>query len=71
MDTHGANVIDDVWSLLEEAYKTFGPYPTLLERDFNIPEVPELIEEVDQIRKIQAGFEDADHSDSAALKRHG
>jgi uncharacterized protein (UPF0276 family) len=53
VDTHGAQVIDDVWALLDEAYAVFGPYPTLLERDFNFPAVPELLTEVDRIRAAQ------------------
>ncbi|CAA0091702.1 Uncharacterised protein [BD1-7 clade bacterium] len=53
VDTHGADVIDDVWQLLEEAYKTFGVLPTLLERDFNIPEMDGLVLEVERIREIQ------------------
>lgn len=53
VDTHGARVIDDVWALLDEAYDALGPYPTLLERDFNFPAVPELLEEVDRIRAAQ------------------
>jgi uncharacterized protein (UPF0276 family) len=42
VDTHGADVIDPVWQLLDAAYKHFGVFPTLLERDFNIPPVDEL-----------------------------
>lgn len=53
VDTHGARVIEDVWALLDEAYAVFEPYPTLLERDFNFPAVPELLEEVDRIRSAQ------------------
>ncbi len=53
VDTHGADVIDDVWGLLEEAYRTFGVLPTLLERDFNIPAMGELQQEVNLIREIQ------------------
>ncbi len=53
VDTHGAPVIDDVWSLLSLAYEIFGVYPTLLERDFNIPPVPELLTEVARIRQLQ------------------
>ena len=56
VDTHGADVIDDVWQLLEKAYETFGVFPTLLERDFNIPPVPELLKEVEQISAIQNKF---------------
>nr|WP_010133633.1 DUF692 domain-containing protein [Microbulbifer agarilyticus] len=54
VDTHGAPVIDPVWALLQKAYAAFGPMPTLLERDFNIPPLPELCEEVAQIRQFQA-----------------
>ncbi len=53
VDTHGANVIDPVWSLLDKAYEVFGVFPTLLERDFNIPKLPVLMQEVDQICQLQ------------------
>ena len=49
VDTHGADVIDKVWDLLDLAYAHFGVFPTLLERDFNIPPIPNLIEEVTRI----------------------
>lgn len=55
VDTHGADVIDPVWSLLEAAYRRFGMFPTLLERDFNFPPVEALLREVDTIRRLQAG----------------
>jgi len=54
VDTHGADVIDTVWQLLDKAYETFGVFPTLLERDFNIPPVPELLKEVEQISSLQS-----------------
>ena len=53
VDTHGADVIDPVWDILHKAYEHFGVFPTLLERDFNIPAVPELLNEVEQIVRIQ------------------
>ena len=53
VDTHGADVIDPVWDILHKAYEHFGVFPTLLERDFNIPAVPELLNEVKQIITIQ------------------
>jgi uncharacterized protein (UPF0276 family) len=53
VDTHGADVIDPVWQLLEQAYAHFGPMPTLLERDFNIPPLPELLGEVRRIAELQ------------------
>ncbi len=54
VDTHGSDVIDPVWQLLQEAYQHHGIFPTLLERDFNIPSVPELLAELDIIQEMQA-----------------
>ena len=56
-DTHGADVIGDVWDLLDKAYELFGVFPTLLERDFNIPPLPELLSEVDTIIAMQQQHE--------------
>jgi uncharacterized protein (UPF0276 family) len=53
IDTHGADVIEPVWDLLEHAYARFGVFPTLLERDFNIPPLPELNREVARIGALQ------------------
>jgi uncharacterized protein (UPF0276 family) len=53
VDTHGADVIDPVWKLLEEAYRLCGTLPTLLERDFNLPPLEDLLLEVDRIRETQ------------------
>jgi hypothetical protein len=53
VDTHGADVIDPVWKLLDVAYENFGVFPTLLERDFNIPPLDILLKEVDIIKKHQ------------------
>lgn len=53
VDTHGADVIDPVWELLAEAYRHVGIKPTLLERDFNIPPLPDLLSELAEVRRIQ------------------
>lgn len=58
IDTHGAAVTDPVWTLLGAAYAAFGVFPTLLERDFNIPPLPELLDEVQRIAALQAQWED-------------
>lgn len=50
VDTHGAPVIHPVWELLEKSYELFGVKPTLLERDFNIPPLPELLAELNEIK---------------------
>ena len=54
VDTHGADVIEPVWALLDHAYRTHGVFPTLLERDFNIPPLTHLLDEVRRIKAIQA-----------------
>ena len=53
VDTHGADIIENVWQLLDKTYQHFGVFPTLLERDFNIPPIPELLTEVDRIKESQ------------------
>ncbi|MEJ2383076.1 MAG: DUF692 domain-containing protein [Xanthomonadales bacterium] len=58
VDTHGADVIPDVWSILESAFETFGVFPVLLERDFNLPPLAELLQEVEQIARLQRKWSD-------------
>ena len=55
VDSHGAAIIDPVWRLLAEAYERFGPLPTVVERDFNLPPLPELLAEARRVRDLQAG----------------
>ena len=67
VDTHGADVIDPVWDLLAEAYHLLGPVPTLLERDFNLPPLPDLLREVARIRELQT----ARSTDNRLALAHG
>lgn len=53
VDTHGENVIDPVWALLADAYQLFGTFPTLLERDNNIPPLNLLMHEINKIAHYQ------------------
>ncbi len=53
VDTHGNSVIEPVWNLLEKAYELFGPIPTLLERDFNMPPFVDLLNELHRIKGYQ------------------
>ncbi len=53
VDSHGSSVIDPVWQLLELAYQYHGCFPTLLEREFNIPPLSDLLAEVVQIKRCQ------------------
>jgi uncharacterized protein len=53
IDTHGEDIIDSVWALLAQAYQLFGVFPTLLERDSNIPPLLQVMREVDKIAHYQ------------------
>ena len=53
VDTHGADVIPGVWDILDRAFGTFGVFPVLLERDFNLPPLEELLSEVRQVATLQ------------------
>ena len=63
VDTHGADVIDPVWDLLDYAYQSMGAVassvPTCLERDFNFPPLSELMTEVEMIRTKQQAIHTA------------
>lgn len=62
VDTHGDDVIPEVWALLARAYEKFGVLPTLLERDFNLPALPVLLQEVATIRRYQQGAGELRHA---------
>ncbi|MDV3239692.1 MAG: DUF692 domain-containing protein [Gammaproteobacteria bacterium] len=66
IDTHGADVVDPVWTLLDETYARFGVIPTLLERDFDLPPLAQLLGEVQRIAGLQA-----QRSAAGRTERHG
>ncbi len=66
VDTHGSDVIEPVWELLAAAYRHVGVKPTLLERDFNLPPLPELLAEVARIRACQQQASASERRDAAA-----
>lgn len=45
IDTHGSRVIDEVWALYALALRRFGPVPTLIEWDTDIPALSTLMDE--------------------------
>lgn len=65
VDTHGADIIDPVWKLLAKAYELYGVFPTLLERDFNLPALSELVKEVHTISQIQHAWANQHEQQSA------
>lgn len=52
IDTHGQDIIDPVYDLFRWTAPKLHPVPVLLERDFNIPEMGRLVEEMDELRSI-------------------
>lgn len=70
IDTHGADVIDPVWSLLNQAYQRFGQLPTLLERDFNLPSLTDLKQELDVIKRIQASTQIKNNQTTGIQTQH-
>jgi len=45
VDDHGSRVIREIWELYAEALARFGPVPTLIEWDTNLPTLAVLIDE--------------------------
>lgn len=54
VDTHDHPVADAVWALYAEARQRFGPVAAMIERDDNIPPLPELLAELDMARRVAA-----------------
>lgn len=52
IDTHGSPIIDPVFDLFEWTIKRIDPVPILLERDFNIPKLSELQDEISKLQSI-------------------
>ncbi len=52
IDTHDHPVPDPVWALYREAIARFGPVSTMIERDDDIPPLPELLAELDHARRV-------------------
>lgn len=52
IDTHGSRVAAPVWELYAQALDRFGPVPTLIEWDTDIPPLDVLLEESDHAREV-------------------
>lgn len=52
IDTHGNPVAEPVWRLYREALERFGPVPTLIEWDTDIPELAVLVGEAHRAREM-------------------
>ena len=54
LDTHDHPVCDPVWELYRAALRRFGPAATLIERDDEIPPLPEVVAESRHAAQIEA-----------------
>lgn len=55
LDTHDRPVTEDVWALFRYAVERFGPLPTIIERDEDIPEFQVLEGEIRHAQSILDG----------------
>jgi uncharacterized protein len=65
IDDHSARVAGEVWTLYEDALARFGPRPTLIEWDNNIPPLAVLIEEAAHAGALLQHAERADRARAA------
>jgi uncharacterized protein len=66
IDDHGSHVIAEVWALYREALARFGPVPTLIEWDTDVPPLHVLLGEADCAGALLASTEQEAHSADAA-----
>jgi uncharacterized protein (UPF0276 family) len=52
-DTHDRSVSDEVWAVYAEAWRRGGPFPTVLEWDDQIPDLPVALAELDKAREVR------------------
>ena len=53
IDDHGSRVRDEVWQVYEHAIRRFGPTPTLIEWDTDVPGLDVLLAEAQRARALQ------------------
>jgi len=58
IDTHGSPVCDAVWDLYRRALRRFGPLPTLIEWDTDIPSLEVLRAEAQRADALEAALHD-------------
>jgi len=61
IDHHGDRVADSVWQLYERALRRFGPVPTLIEWDTDLPTLDVLLDEAKRARDCQHKLSDLAH----------
>jgi uncharacterized protein (UPF0276 family) len=56
IDDHGSSVCDEVWNLYKKAVSSYGPIPTLIEWDTNVPDLSVLMAEASKAQTIMDGI---------------
>lgn len=56
IDTHDQPIADPVFDLYAAAVERFGRVSTMIERDDNIPPLPELLDELEQVKNIAENY---------------
>ncbi|MBS0340149.1 MAG: DUF692 domain-containing protein, partial [Proteobacteria bacterium] len=59
IDDHGSRVAPEVWALYRRALARFGPRPTLIEWDTNVPTLSVLLDEAAKARRLLLEVHDA------------
>ena len=62
IDTHGSRVCDEVWALFEAACRRFGPKPTLIEWDTDLPTLDVLLGEAAAAQSVAGRSAQASHA---------
>lgn len=66
IDSHSSEITPEVYKLLEFTYKTKGTFPTLIERDDEVPPLATLLQEVNAVKKLfTAAKERQNHAQKA------
>lgn len=66
IDDHASRVPPEVWLLYQEALAVFGPIPTLIEWDNNVPALETLLDEADRAAALLDTIKaEASHADAA------
>ncbi|HTY98533.1 MAG TPA: DUF692 domain-containing protein [Rhodocyclaceae bacterium] len=65
VDTHSRPVYEPVWQLYAQALARFGPVPTLIEWDNDIPALATLVAEADKAERLLGASREARHARAA------
>jgi uncharacterized protein len=62
VDTHACTIAESVWDLYKYALRHFGPTPTIVEWDSDIPPLSTLVGEADRAERVLASAREVAHA---------